>query len=182
MTKHTTHRPDDLPPAERGPEAGPTANPAAPDGPRKAYRKPVLAVHGRLPARTLAASGFDERPPFSDRNLKEGFAAVDPGAVLAKVLALPLTTWSYRGEPVRHLGPMAQDFHAAFGLGADDRHIHTLDAGGVVLAAIQGLHALVAAQARQLAAIERECAALRTELEAQAPAHAAARRADPVAH
>jgi len=35
---------------------------------------------------------------------------------------------------VLHLGPVAQDFHAAFGLGADDKHIATVDADGVALA------------------------------------------------
>ena len=35
---------------------------------------------------------------------------------------------------------MAQDFYAAFGIGPDDRHIATVDADGVVLAAIQGLN------------------------------------------
>jgi hypothetical protein len=56
---------------------------------------------------------------------------------------------------------MAQDFSAAFGLGADDRHIHTVDASGVALAALQGLHAVVEAQAARLATLERELAALR---------------------
>jgi hypothetical protein len=99
----------------------------------------------------------------SDRALKTDFGPVDPGEILAGVVALPIETWSYRGETVRHLGPMAQDF-AAFGLGADDRHIAVVDASGVALAAIQGLHALLAAQAARLAALEGECAALRAEL------------------
>jgi len=165
MTNPPMPGPDDAPAIEilsRDAEARDRR--AAGVGPRKAWATPRLATYGGVPGRTLAASGFDETS-ISDRNLKEGFAAIDPGAVLAKVLALPLTTWSYRGEPVRHLGPMAQDFHAAFGLGADDRHIHTLDAAGVALAAVQGLHVLVAAQARQLAALQRECAALRARLE-----------------
>ena len=38
------------------------------------------------------------------------------------------------------MGPMAQDFHAAFGLGANDVTIATVDADGVALAAIQGLN------------------------------------------
>ena len=84
--------------------------------------------------------------PPSDRSLKEGFEPVDPRAILAAVATLPIERWSYKGETVRHLGPMAQDFAAAFGLGADDRHIFPLDAAGVALAAIQGLHGLVQAQ------------------------------------
>ena len=88
--------------------------------------------------------------PISDRNLKTEFAAIDPADVLRRVVALPLSTWRYRkDEPqVRHLGPMAQDFHAAFGLWNSDTMIFPLDASGVSMAAIQGLHArLVAAEA-----------------------------------
>jgi len=35
---------------------------------------------------------------------------------------------------------MAQDFYAAFAVGPDDKHIATVDADGVALAAIQGLN------------------------------------------
>ena len=112
-----------------------------------------------MPALTFAQISQDE----SDRNLKEGFESVDPREILAAVAALPIERWSYKGETVRHLGPMAQDFAAAFGLGADDRHIFPLDAAGVALAAIQGLHGLVQAQGNRLEALERELAALRGE-------------------
>jgi hypothetical protein len=79
----------------------------------------------------------------SDRNAKEDFAAINPREVLEKVSALPITEWKYKVEAdgTEHLGPMAQDFHAAFHLnGADDRHISTVDEDGVALAAIQGLN------------------------------------------
>jgi hypothetical protein len=78
----------------------------------------------------------------SDRNAKTDFAAADPAEVLQKVAALPVQSWRYKSEAegVRHLGPMAQDFHAAFGVGPDDKHIDTVDADGVALAAIQGLN------------------------------------------
>ncbi len=77
----------------------------------------------------------------SDRNLKQGFAGVDAQAVLAQVAALPVTTWSYKAQPEqKHLGPVAQDFRAAFGLGQDDTSISTVDESGVALAAIQGLN------------------------------------------
>ncbi len=88
--------------------------------------------------------------PISDRNLKTEFAAIDPAEVLRHVVDLPISTWRYRkDEPgVRHLGPMAQDFHAAFGLWDRDTMIFPLDATGVSMAAIQGLHTrLVAAEA-----------------------------------
>jgi hypothetical protein len=79
----------------------------------------------------------------SDRNAKENFKPVDSQAVLAKVASLPVTEWNYKtdSKDVQHIGPMAQEFQAAFHLdGADDTHISVVDEGGVVLAAIQGLN------------------------------------------
>ena len=79
----------------------------------------------------------------SDRNAKENFAPLNPQAVLAKVATLPVTKWNYKtaGKAEQHIGPMAQDFQAAFGLnGADDKHISVVDESGVALAAIQGLN------------------------------------------
>lgn len=69
-------------------------------------------------------------------------AALDR-SVLEKVVALPIQTWNYTNEPaaIRHLGPVVQDFHAAFDLnGEDDKHITDVDEAGVALAAIQGLN------------------------------------------
>ncbi len=81
----------------------------------------------------------------SDRNAKENFRRVDRRELLRKLVDLPVTEWRYKGEEksVRHVGPMAQDFRAAFGLGESETHIGTIDADGVVLAAIQGLHEIV---------------------------------------
>jgi hypothetical protein len=96
---------------------------------------------------------------------------VDRQAILARVAALPIERWSYKadGPGIRHIGPMAQDFAAAFRVGADDRHIHMLDAGGVALAVIQGLHGLVRAQAAELGALSREVATLRATQRAEPP-------------
>jgi hypothetical protein len=80
--------------------------------------------------------------PLSDRHAKENFTPVDSREILDKVAALPLARWNYKAAPgLEHIGPVAQDFHAAFGLnGTDDKHIATVDADGVALAAIQGLN------------------------------------------
>ncbi|MEU6472380.1 tail fiber domain-containing protein [Streptomyces massasporeus] len=68
----------------------------------------------------------------------------DGYAVLRAVAQLPVSTWSYRGEEdVRHLGPMAQDWYAAFGLGADDKTIHPIDVNGVSVVAVQALYRMV---------------------------------------
>jgi hypothetical protein len=99
----------------------------------------------------------------SDRNAKENFADVDPRAVLAKLAQLPLHTWNYRGEDarVKHLGPVAQDFSAAFHVGADDKHIATVDADGVALAAIQGLYRMVQEKDAELAQLKAQLDQLR---------------------
>ena len=78
----------------------------------------------------------------SDRNAKENFAVIDPQTILHKVVALPVSEWTYKTDQrAEHIGPMAQDFHAAFGLdGTDDKHISVVDEGGVALAAIKGLN------------------------------------------
>ena len=111
-------------------------------------------------------SDWNPLPPPSDRNLKENIAPIDPQAVLAQIVSVPVSTWNYKsGDPaVRHMGPMAQDFYAAFGLGKDERHISTIDADGVALAAIQGLHGRAQEQAARIEALEAQNAALQGEL------------------
>jgi len=81
----------------------------------------------------------------SSREQKENFTPVDGQAVLASLAEMPITTWNSKAEDtsIRHMGPVAQDFYAAFGLGASDTSIGTLDADGVALAAIQRLYGMV---------------------------------------
>ena len=110
----------------------------------------------------------------SDRNAKENFAPLDAQDVLEKVLSLPVSLWNYKSESkdAKHIGPVAQDFQAAFQLNRDDRHISIGDEGGVALAAIQGLNkkmqegtselrALLRTQQEQLEAFKAEIAELK---------------------
>jgi hypothetical protein len=76
----------------------------------------------------------------SDASRKEAFEAVDADEVLERLARLPIRSWRYREEAgARHLGPTAQDFHVAFGLGGSETAIATVDADGVALLAIQAL-------------------------------------------
>src|SRR5207245_8801152 len=80
---------------------------------------------------------------ISDRNAKKNFQPVSGVAVLEKLAAMPMQSWNYKWESdtsTPHLGPMAQDFKAAFYPGRDDKTISTLEFDGVELAAIQGLN------------------------------------------
>jgi hypothetical protein len=125
----------------------------------------------------------------SDRNLKTDVARIDDAAVLAKVATLPIEHWSYKSERgVRHVGPMAQDFYAAFKVGEDDKHITSIDEDGVALVAIKALHAenadartamnalraqnlrltaLTATQSSQIAKLSTEMASIRAEIQAR---------------
>jgi len=103
----------------------------------------------------------------SDRNMKEQIEAVDPVAVLEAVADLPISTWNYttQDQGIRHMGPMAQDFAAAFGLGEDDISISMVDADGVSLAAIQGLYRQNQEQAQIIRAQQETIAAQNALLE-----------------
>jgi hypothetical protein len=105
----------------------------------------------------------------SDRNLKKDFAPVDPRTVLDQLTALPVQRWRYLNEDerIRHLGPMAQDFKAAFGLGSDDKSIGLVDASGVALAAIQGLNEKVETGKQQAETRIEKLEALNAELKQQ---------------
>lgn len=108
---------------------------------------------------TVTATTFN---PPSDRNLKENFAPVSPRDVLEKVVGLAISRWNFKGDSAApHVGPMAQDFHAAFSLGTDERHIATVDADGIALAAIQGLNEKVELQRAENAELKRELAELK---------------------
>jgi len=86
----------------------------------------------------------------SDRNLKERITPVNSEDILARVANLPIARWNYKTDAsTPHIGPMAQDFYAAFNVGIDDKHIGTIDEGGVALAAIQGLNEKLQAEAAQ---------------------------------
>ena len=104
----------------------------------------------------------------SDRNLKEDFQPVESATVLARLLQLPVSTWKFKGaaDARRHVGPMAQDFHAAFNdlldLKSDDKTIAPLDEAGVAFVSIQALNRKLE---QKLAQKETEITELKQRLE-----------------
>jgi len=110
------------------------------------------------------AAGGGSWSNISDRNVKANFAAIDPRDVAAKVAAMPISTWNYQTQDasIRHIGPMAQDFAAAFSVGEDDKHISTIDADGVSLAAIQGLYQIMQEKDQRISQLESEVANLKS--------------------
>jgi len=102
----------------------------------------------------------------SSRTLKENYAVVDGEEVLARIRALPVTTWNMIGgdRNVRHLGPVAEDFYHAFGLGLGETTIGLGDIDGVNLAAAKALEARTTHLQQQLDARDAEVARLHAEL------------------
>jgi hypothetical protein len=105
---------------------------------------------------------------YSDANAKKNFAPVNGQSVLARLAEMPIRTWSYQSDPasVRHMGPTAQDFQAAFQLGQDDRHIAPIDTNGVALAGIQELYRLMKQKDTQIAQLAEQNAQLEKRLAA----------------
>ncbi len=97
----------------------------------------------------------------SDRNQKENFSPISGQEVLDKLSAIEITRWNYKADTgIQHVGPMAQDFYAAFGLGIDDRHISMVDADGVALAAIKALSEQLQAKDEMIRKLEERLTAL----------------------
>ena len=146
---------------------------------------------GRLHWSSLIPIGTSILGALSDRRLKRDITRggveplstpdrsglPDPGAagpvepvepldgfqILERVAELPISTWRYHweGPQVRHLGPMAQDWAATFGLGEDDRTIAMVDANGVAMVSIQALYRLIGELRQEVAALRGRLDALR---------------------
>jgi len=127
-----------------------------------------VGTGGNPSAGVLLKSGDSQWQNLSDRAAKENLVPVDGKAALARLLAVPLSTWNYKSQDpsIRHMGPMAQVFHAAFGLGDDEKYIGSLDADGVALAAIQGLHMIVQEKEARISTLEQRNAELEARMAA----------------
>jgi hypothetical protein len=112
------------------------------------YTNPAMSIGVEL------APNGSQWLAVSDVNAKQTFRDLDGEDVLTKLAAMPIRTWSYKaqGDRIRHAGPTAQDFAAAFGLGEDPLRIGTADADGIALRAIQALET----RTRQLGDAERD--------------------------
>lgn len=117
-----------------------------------------LYSNGALTSGVMLNAGSGAWSSLSDRAAKSDVSPIDDQLILARVASLPVTEWSYTTEDgVRHIGPMAQDFYSAFGVGPDNRHITSIDEDGIALAAIKALSA-------QLKAKDVEISALRNRM------------------
>lgn len=99
---------------------------------------------------------------LSDVNSKENITAVEGEMMLARLAKLPVAQWNYKSDAAKslHVGPMAQDFYAAFGLGRDERHIAPRDLAGVAVVGVKELHKQNLEQKAEIAALKKRLAIL----------------------
>jgi len=77
--------------------------------------------------------------PFllSDENMKEDIEEIDePKPFTKRLKQLPIKRWRYKGDPVKHIGPMAQDMQRVFGVG-DGHSIHVGDMLNILLGTVK---------------------------------------------
>jgi hypothetical protein len=102
------------------------------------------------------AAGGSSWNSVSDSMTKENFRPVDKKALLDAVARMRVRDYNLKSQDVsiRHIGPVAQDFHGAFGFGESNTAINMEDADGVALAAIQALYEQNQALSRRVAELE----------------------------
>jgi hypothetical protein len=120
-----------------------------------------------LSAGVEVAPGAGSWSSISDRNRKENFLALSGDDVLWRLRAVPVTTWNYRSQErrIRHIGPMAQDLHAAFGVGESDLLISSVDIDGINMAGVKALDERTLLQAARIEALEAENSELKARLD-----------------
>ena len=79
---------------------------------------------------------------ISDMKNITDFSSVDKKELLKLLAQLPIRYYRIKGqeETVKHIGPIAEDFYKAFGVGESDKAINMADADGVLFVAIQALY------------------------------------------
>ena len=122
----------------------------------------AIYTNAGLTAGVTLAAGAGAWVAVSDSTLKRNIRRVDGAEILSKLMEIPISRWSYKAQSanIEHIGPMAQDFYAAFGLGEDNKGISTIDPDGVALAAIQQL-------GREIEKLKAENDSLKAQVEEQ---------------
>jgi hypothetical protein len=125
-----------------------------------------LNGNGQIVAVVDAGSGSWAH--VSDRNRKHRFGSVDARRVLSQLRDIPISYWRYKGaaDAVLHLGPMAQDFYGMFLLGEGPTSISQVDADGVALAALKGMHAEIVSQEQEIEELKAAIYLVKNEIDA----------------
>jgi hypothetical protein len=127
-----------------------------------------LFTNATMTTGVQVSAGGSSWAVISDRNRKQDFRNVDGESLLTTLRSVPVTTWRYKDEEDRttlHIGPMAQDWHQAFGFTTDDKTINMSDLDGVNLAGVKALEARTAQQAEQIKNLQAQLDELRAAMQ-----------------
>lgn len=110
---------------------------------------------------------------ISDSTLKERFEETDGNEMLNKLENIRMGSWNYKGQAklgLRHYGPMAQDFYAAYGKDnygtiGDNTSITQADFDGVMLIMIRELSKKAKIQESELESLKKENSLLNEKLQ-----------------
>jgi len=98
----------------------------------------VIDTDAGAPGAHLTAAGAWNNG--CSRTLKRRFQKVDEEALTEGIESLPVKEREYKAAADgRHLGPTAEDFHEAFGLGNSRETLNTVDLASVALLGVQFL-------------------------------------------
>ncbi len=103
-----------------------------------------------------AQSGWSN---YCNRNLKENFEQVDGEQILEKIKTIPLTKWNYKADEgkEKYIGPMAQDFYAAFQLnGTDSLGINSISIDGINMVGVQALEKRTSAMQKTIRLLAKQ--------------------------
>ena len=108
----------------------------------KASRGTRIWTSSDISSGVTIGAGGNAWVQVSDSTKKQRIRPLDTQDILTRFSSLPLKRWEYKSEEqgTEHVGPMAQDFWNSFHLGNEPLGISTIDADGVMMAAIQGLY------------------------------------------
>lgn len=106
---------------------------------------------------------------LSSRTSKTNFVALAGDEVLARLSQMPIWTWNYLSSDRddRHIGPVAEDFYAAFGFGQSERSLAPADVAGVALAATKALQEQIAERDRRISDLQTRLERLEAALQRQ---------------
>lgn len=128
----------------------------------------IFYSNSSLTSGVSLAPGGGSWSSISDRNKKENFKEEDGEQALRKIAGMSISSWNYKSQhpSIRHLGPTAQDFYAAFHLGESDTKITTADIDGINMLAIQALEKRTTelkTKIEELEKVKSELAEVKTE-------------------
>lgn len=110
---------------------------------------------------------------ISDSTKKERFLAADGASMLLKLRNMRIGTWNYKSQHaqnIRHYGPMAQDFYAAFGHDAygsigNDTTINQANMEGVLMIMVKALEQRTSIQAEEINTLKANNKTLSAQLQ-----------------